>query len=148
MINFLLAVALILTCFIWTQAQRAKSILLTGKEAESLAHQCSRPSPKDFTGVWEPSKDQIAEMESKFNDISKLKADSCCIKGARIDKLGDWYMQYAALIWHGKKIIYISAISRDHPVGYVIDPSAKTFRTEPSDAWKTDAEIICDGGTG
>ena len=56
-------------------------------------------------------------------------------------------MQYAALVWHSKKIIYISAISRDHPVAYIIDLTTMTFGTTPSETWKTFAEIVCDGGT-
>ena len=86
MSKIIVGFALILACVAWAFAQRPKSTLLIGKEAERLADQCSRPSPKNFTGTWESSNDQIAEMESKFNDIAKLKAVSCCIKGARVDK--------------------------------------------------------------
>jgi|GEM_PF-3465014 len=142
MSKIIVGFALILACVAWAFAQRSKSTLLIGKEAERLADQCSRPSPKDFTGTWEPSKDQIVGMESRFIEISKLKVASCCIVGRRIEKPDDWYMQYAALIWKGKKIIYVSAVSTDQPEYKEIDSKTGSVLAD----WRTRAVEICDGG--
>jgi len=123
-------------------AQRAKSALLTGEQAKKLASPCSRPGPTGFTATWEPTKEQIIDMESSFDQIRKLSVQDCCIVGARIQKPDEWYMQYAALIWNGEKIIYISATSTDQPKFRVIEePSGKVIAD-----WRAMAVDVCDGG--
>jgi hypothetical protein len=91
--------------------------------------------------------DQIKSMERKLKNISKLKVEDCCIEGASISDPNDWYMQYAALVWKGRRIIYISGISRELPEkGPCFD---KDFIVTDlnCDRWKYHAEIVCDGGT-
>src|ERR1043166_8760185 len=96
-------------------AQRAKSALLPVSQAKDLAEQCSRDSPRDYTDTWVPTPDQIREMEKRLGDISKLKAE-CCIQGHMVSDPESWYLQYVGLVWHGEKIIYISAPDVDEPV--------------------------------
>src|SRR5215467_1506114 len=129
------------------QTIRAKSALLTGDEAKRLAKQCSRDSPSDFTDTWKPSVDELTEMEKKFDQISLLKAN-CCIEGLRVDNPNAWYMQYAALIWKGKKIVYISALSTEEPKrGICVDKNG-IVTDEHCESWKVHAQIVCDAVTG
>jgi hypothetical protein len=127
------------------QAIREKSTILQSDEAKRVAKQCSRYSPSDYTDTWMPSLDDIRKMERNLSEISKLRA-KCCIEGAGIEDPDKWYLQYAGLIWKGKKIIYISAIGRDQPTDLVIDESTKKYKEVPSNTWKDFATIICDGG--
>jgi len=122
-------------------AQRPKSTLLPQSQAKSIANQCSRKSPSDYTDVWVPKSAEITAMESKLGNISKLKVESCCIVGKRITNPGDWYMQYIGLMWHKRKIIYISATSTDTPEYKEIDNTGKVLAD-----WRTVAVQICDGG--
>jgi hypothetical protein len=126
-------------------AQRERSALLKGEEARRLAKQCSRDSPSDFSELWEPSADDIRKMEARLSDISGLRA-KCCIEGASIEQPSKWYLQYAALVWHGKKIIYVSAIGRQQPTDFVRDETTGKLTEVPSNSWKEFAVIICDGG--
>ena len=111
-------------------AQREKSVLLPASEAKNITRQCSRPSPEKFSDTWQPSKDEIKEMESNFSQIKKLKVKDCCIVGAQIENPEEYYMQYMGIIVDGEKLIYISAIGT----------------SKPSDGWKEFAFTICDGG--
>ena len=111
-------------------AQREKSTLLPASEVKAVVKQCSRPSPDDFTDTWQPSKEELTEMESRFAEIKKLTVLECCIIGDKVKDPERYYMQYAGIVLKGKKLIYISAIPGD-----------------PGDSWKEKAVVICDGGT-
>ncbi len=137
---------IIATAVICVNAQRSKSALLPADEAKKLAKQCSRPSPDDFSGTWEPTAKQIKTMEMDLNDITKLKVESCCIIGDQVANPDDWYLQYAALIWKGKKIIYVSSVSTEKPRGYCFDKDGIITDTS-CEYWKQHAAIVCDGGT-
>ena len=69
--------------------------------------------------------------------------------GDRVKNPDGWYLQYAALIWKKKKIIYVSAISWTQPTNFVFETIDGTLVLEekPSDDWKKYATKICDGGT-
>jgi hypothetical protein len=112
-------------------AQREKSTLLPPSEAKDVTNQCSRPSPSNFSGAWEPSKNELQEMEARFADIKKLRVEECCIVGDQIENPESYYMQYIGIIVDGKKLIYINAYAD----------------SEPSYGWKEKAVRICDGGT-
>lgn len=126
-------------------SQRTRSALLPVSEAKALAEQCSRWSPREFTDTWIPSEDEIREMASRLRDIARLKAEKCCFKGRRVEDPEQWYIQFVGLVWKGKKIIYINAVSREQPTVYEADLS--TLRTVPSDRWKSEVIRVCDGGT-
>ena len=111
-------------------AQRERSTLLPASEVKSVVKQCSRPSPTEFTDTWQPSKEELKEMESRFAEIRKLKVLECCILGEKIKNPEGDYMQYAGIVLGGRKLIYINAIPGD-----------------PGDSWKEKAVVICDGGT-
>lgn len=127
-------------------AQRAKSALLPVSEASSLAKQCSRESPSDFTETWVPTAEQIRTMESKLAEISKLRA-KCCIEGEQIERPQDWYMQYVGLVYRGKKVIYISAVGTDEPRDFITKTvNGNLVVSETRFTWKMRAIVICDGG--
>ncbi len=111
-------------------AQRKKSTLLPESEAKNVTKQCSRPSPEKFSDTWQPSKEEIEEMEANFSQIKKLRVKECCIQGAQIEKPEEYYMQYIGIIVNGEKLIYINAFgSFDLPK-----------------SWKKFTVSVCDGG--
>ena len=128
-------------------AQRARSVLLPAPEAKRLAKQCSRPSPSDFTDTWVPTVDEIKTMEARLKDIAKLKVKSCCIVGDQVENPQEWYLQYAALVRKGKKIIYISGISVTEPERGPCFDKDGIVTDEHCEFWKHHAEVVCDGGT-
>ena len=121
-------------------AQREKSALLPADQAKEVTSQCSRQSPK-FTDTWEPSKDQIKEMESAFSRIK-----GCCKERFRLGDLSNVYMQYAGIVVDGKKLIYINAFS-EFAATIPVRKNDGTYEMEKSDWWKTSAVIVCDGGS-
>ena len=110
-------------------AQREKSTLLPPSQAKTVTDQCSRPGPSKFTDTWQPSKEELQEMESGFGEIRKLTVLDCCLTGVQIKDPQSYYMQYAGIVLDGKKLIYINAIPG-----------------EPGDFWREQAVVICDGG--
>ncbi len=126
-------------------AQREKSALLPASEAEAVTKQCSRPSPRNFSGTWQPSNEEILEMEAHFAKIKRLKVKKCCIIGARIENPEEFYMQYVGIVVDGKKLIYINAFGEFGTLG--IEESADSSITFiKTDDWKTSAVIVCNGG--
>lgn len=85
-------------------------------------------------------------MEAKLGDISRLKAKKCCIRGDSVKNPNDWYLQYAGLVWKGKKIIYVGGISIEEPLGPCIDKDMVITSMTGCSAWKERAYIVCDGG--
>ena len=68
-------------------------------------------------------------MESKLARIKRLRA-KCCITGAQVKSLEDFYMQYAGIVVKGQRLVYINAFASD----------------DPPEFWKERAVIVCDGG--
>ena len=126
-------------------AQREKSVLLPVSEAKAVTKQCSRPSPEDFSETWQPSNEEIIEMEANFAKIKKLKVKKCCIRGAQIENPEKFYMQYVGIIVSGKKLIYINAFGKFGTIGFIQNDDGSLTETT-SDHWKKSAVIVCDGG--
>jgi len=127
-------------------AQREKSTLLPGSEATDVTDQCSRPGPKNFSAIWQPSQEEIREMEANFSKIEKLKAKKCCIEGERVENPEEFYMKYVGIIVNGKKLIYINAFNV-----YAIVDFAPNDGSQPqvtSDYWKRGAILACGDGKG
>jgi hypothetical protein len=83
-------------------------------------------------------------MESKLGQISQLRT-KCCIEGVQIEDPNRWYMQYVGLVWKGKKVIYINAISTRKPEGACYNEK-REITDESCELWKQHAYVICDGG--
>lgn len=127
-------------------AQREKSALLPSSEAKYVTEQCSRPSPDKFSDTWQPSKEEIKEMEAAFSQIKKLKARNCCMTGEQIENPEDFYMQYVGIVIDGKKLIYINAFPEDSTMKYTQNDDS-TFSLTKSEDWKKSAVGVCDGGS-
>ena len=97
-------------------------VIFTGTQAKALLRQCSRATPEKITGQWNPSSEQIAELEGKFLDFKRtLKRP--------VAQLISFYRQYAGFISNGRKIVYVNLFP-------------KNTDTE----WKSRAVVVCDGG--
>lgn len=103
----------------------AHGSLLYGEQARTLAKQCSRPPLKNIKGHWAPSSDQLAKLEQQLDQYLATKFP------AIRKNIGQLYFQYAGLIRHKKKIIYINTL--DH-------------YTQTNPDWRHTAMIVCDGG--
>jgi hypothetical protein len=86
--------------------------------------------------TWEPTKEEIREMEKSFDKLAVLKPErDCCLRvnGSIFHFIPDqYYMQYAAVFLDGHAYIYINA-----------------FRTPPKTwekAWQTDWIMVKGGG--
>ena len=105
-------------------------MLLPRGEAKKVADQCSRPGPPEFNETWQPTGADIRLLESRLSRLKGLRAEGCCMKGARVEDPEHFHMQYVGIVVKGRRLIYINAFAED----------------DPPDSWKTQAYIVCDGG--
>ncbi|MCO6512674.1 MAG: hypothetical protein J5I65_17970 [Aridibacter famidurans] len=117
--------------------KRERTTVLKGEQAEALLEQCSRPAPSKIEGTWLPSDAEIAEMESRLNEIRKLKV-SYLPEIAKELKIEESHLQYAGIIVEGRKLIYINAF----PIGY-----SDTLKNITDIDWRQHAVEVCDGGS-
>jgi hypothetical protein len=89
---------------------------------------CSRPGPK-VEGAWDPTVQEILDLESHLPDISKLNA-SGAIRGAQISHPEESLRQYLGIVVNGRNLIYVNAIPKDLP----------------PKGWRKDFVTVCDGG--
>ena len=104
--------------------------------------QCSRDTP-EYEGSWQPSGEEIKDLENNLFKISTLVTKSCCGHGRIEGEIKDYTLQYVGIIIKGDKYIYINALAGIYPVsmhspdiicdggksfwGAVYDPVSKTF---------------------
>jgi len=103
----------------------AHGSLLYGEQARTLAKQCSRPPLTNIKGHWVPSTNQLSKLEKQLDQYLSAKHPEIR------KNIGQLYFQYAGLIRHKRKIIYINTI--DH-------------YTQTNPDWRHTAMIVCDGG--
>lgn len=108
-----------------------RSTVLPDSAAQELSRPCSRPGPPAFSGTWQPSKEDIAHLESKLRGLQGRRARLCCLSGAKLRDPGVYYRQYLGIVVDGKKLIYVNAFADGQPPA--------RWLTEPID--------YCDGGT-
>lgn len=70
-------------------------------------------------------------MEEKLGQIQRLRVKGCCIRGARIRDVNDYYRQYVGVVVDGRRLIYVNAYAADEPL--------EGLKTTPVTGW-------CDGG--
>ena len=107
------------------------STVLPGSAAQELSRPCSRPGPPLFSETWQPSEEDIANLEAKLRALQGRRAGLCCLLGAKLRDPGMYYRQYLGIVVDGKKVIYVNAFEAEQPPA--------SWRTEPVD--------YCDGGT-
>jgi hypothetical protein len=107
--------------------------VLAPESATDALNQCSRSTPGPANGTWQPTKKQIAALESGL---------PAALKDAR-EKRGDhqklsltFLRQYAGIIVGGRKIIYVNAFPR----GVLDDEHSSKL------SWRFQAVMVCDGG--
>ena len=93
---------------------------------------CSRPGLPAVEATWTPSEDTLALMERRFGRLKRLRAEGCCMIGASIGDVNDFYRQYVGVVVRGRQYVYINA--------FPIDADLK-LGSEP-------VKNICDGGSG
>lgn len=71
---------------------------------------CSRPGPPEHEGRWYPSYEIIHELEDHFLDLTKMKSELCCFKGAQVRSPEKYLRQYFGILVNGKRLIYINAV--------------------------------------
>jgi hypothetical protein len=123
-----------------------RSVVLVGKEAQALFKQCSRQDPQSVTGYWNPTAQDLKNLNAALPTYLKtLKLSDT----ERKLGLADYYHQCAGFTRKEKGVerryLYVNAF---HPrTKKDWDEMAKRekdpkFRTD----WKKRAVIVCDGG--
>jgi hypothetical protein len=109
--------------------------VLGADKAASLARQCSRISPGPVDSSWQPTEAQIAGLEARLGAEIERQLAATSAAGS---KPQDYYRQYAGFVIGGKQVIYVNGIHKD-----AVDHAPEPQRS----SWKTDPQMICDGGT-
>jgi hypothetical protein len=95
-----------------------------------LMKQCSRDTPKNVSGFWEPSVEQVIALEDRIDDFfSSWRPPER--RGIPSGHLRDYHRQYLGIIVGGKHLIYGNFYSPD---GYQSGTEAQK------------SEVWCDGG--
>jgi len=108
--------------------------VLTGPQALALAHPCSRAAPGQVSGQWTPSSDDLEPLEKLLQSV--LTGQLVMVGPTAAP--ADYYRQFAGFIVNGRRVIYVSGVSR-RGVG------EEARGANPID-WRTQALSICDGG--
>jgi hypothetical protein len=108
--------------------------LLHGAEAQRALHQCSRPNVAGVTGLWEPRKEAVQQLESDLPHLAQLASTT---KHGLSESIGDpksSRRQYIGVLIGGEHFIYINAWAAD------------AFSQGEDAEWQKKAAVICDGG--
>jgi hypothetical protein len=89
----------------------ASFTVLEARHAHALSEQCSRENPPRFDGTWQPNQQDVRDIEAHLPLLQRLTASRCCIPGARVTNVHDYYRQYLGLIVGGRRVVYINAFS-------------------------------------
>ncbi len=98
------------------QVEPGKSVILSPSMAAEFHRQCSRSPPPQFEGTWKPSTEVVAEMESHFARLQRLKSNLCCFPGARMRNVNRFARQYVGIVVEGRRLIYINGYRSNGPV--------------------------------
>jgi hypothetical protein len=108
--------------------------VLHGAEAKKALHQCSRPNVGGVTGLWDPPKEMVQQLE---NDLPQLTQLASTKKLGVSESIGDpkiSHRQYIGVVIGGQHYIYINAWPADE------------FGQGENAGWLRSAAIVCDGG--
>jgi hypothetical protein len=108
-----LAAVLVALCTLQASAQiyerafpRGFSFVLPLDSGPALLRQCSRSTPKNVTGYWEPSERDVQAMESALvKYLGSLAVDESPARRAR------FHRQYIGIVREGVRLIYGSFYS-------------------------------------
>ena len=108
--------------------------VLHAAEAQRALHQCSRPNVAGVTGLWEPRKEAIQQLESDLPHLAQLATAE---KHGISESIGDPKIsrrQYIGVVIGGQHYIYINAWA------------ANAFAQGEDAGWQQKAAVVCDGG--
>ena len=108
--------------------------VLHAAEAKKALHQCSRPDIVGVTGLWDPSKEVLQQLESDLPHLTQLASTK---KLGNTGSIGDPKIsdrQYIGVVIGGQHYIYINAWGVDE------------FTHGENDSWPNKAAVVCDGG--
>jgi len=95
-----------------SQAQpEQRSVVLPQTEARTLIGARLFGLPSKITGTWEPKQNDIAEMETNFNQVTALSRKNG--PGQQVDSPASLFRQYLGLIAGKRKLIYVNAFCMD-----------------------------------
>jgi hypothetical protein len=100
--------------------------ILPTSQGWALIRQCSRGSPANVSGFWEPSPAQVLTIEQRLPELLRKSGQESVLAGSR--------RQYIGVTSRGKKLIYLNAFPAS-----ALDVGEHTN-------WKTEAFTVCDGG--
>ncbi|MBS0179127.1 MAG: hypothetical protein JSR20_10250 [Nitrospira sp.] len=132
--------------------------VLEGRHAQQLAQPCSRAKPPAFQDTWQPSEEEIKELEERLSLLQHLKSSLCCHRDGRIKSVHAYYRQYVGIVVDGRKLIYINAfeirsLSEDHANGEVLCREFQPHRSDcirnfdqAHERWRQEPITACDGG--
>ena len=128
---------LCLTASAAVAAPLGDGVVLPIKQGMMLMDQCSRSVPQ-WDEFWTPEPAQIADLESTFDQAvaAQLKTRGELAPPAGFDR------QYLGIVVAGAKRIYVNAFLHELDEG-----KGKQVTFPPRDFWRTNAVIVCDGGS-
>lgn len=112
------------------------STTLDSSKGERLLKQCSRGTPKNISGYWTPTQNDIERLEKQFLKVKEIKATTCCLINGTIRTLDNFGFQYIGVTIKRKRYVYLNAFTVDN------DADFSTLYKN----WKTDPIVMCDGG--
>jgi hypothetical protein len=131
-----------------------KGAILPPDLAAQIVNQCSRRVPGPIEGTWMPAATQVQRLDAQLQrgfpkayaswaSFAGLSPDAARRDAAEHQKTG-YYRQYAGLIIHGRRIIYVNAFSE------IIPSRFNLLRwLQGRHDWRTDLDQdMCDGGAG
>lgn len=107
--------------------------IISASHARDLLNQCSRGTPQNVQGVWQPNADQIRDLEARLPGALQQEMT----KRGRAEPTGspapiEFGRQYAGFMTGAHKIIYVNAFPLE-VMGDVRD-------------WRASSVMVCDGG--
>lgn len=108
--------------------------VLSGEQAMALARQCSRISPGPVDSVWTPS---AAELDALDTALAFFLAQRLEEAGSAASP-GEYYRQVVGFVIRGRRVVYVNGVHSD--------AVERVNPNHPFD-WRTQAHLICDGGT-
>ena len=120
------------------QLPAAGRFILSPSQGGELLHQCSRDAPKEADGYWQPSPEDIDEVESSLQKFIKAPENSSSTGLLEVAKQYSvmFHRQYVGFIKNGERYVYGNFYSEREVVGI--------SKTAPVDELKP--MVVCDGG--
>ena len=113
----------------------AYGTVLQEAEANKLLSQCSRIAPERVEGQWQPSPEQLRELEAR---LPSALGEALSKRAQNRAEARHIARQYAGFVVAGRKSVYVNAFPQSET-----EPPAPGVK--PWD-WRRKALIVCDGG--